>query len=57
VRWPNALHIQDLIIAAGTATSQKLYATELGQCYVCGRTLTDDTSRAMGIGPTCRKGR
>lgn len=55
VRWPNALHIQDLIIAAGVDASQKLYATELGCCYICGRTLTDDESRAMGIGPTCRK--
>jgi len=31
-----------------------LYADELGQCYVCGRTLTDETSRRLGIGPVCR---
>ena len=55
VRWPNAIHIQDLINAAGVAESQKLYADELGQCYICGRTLTDDESRARGIGPTCAK--
>jgi hypothetical protein len=35
-------------IAAG-----KRYATELGNCYRCGRTLTDDESRARGIGPVC----
>jgi hypothetical protein len=55
VRWPNALHIQDLIIEFGANKAQKLYADELGQCYICGRTLTDDESRARGIGPTCAK--
>lgn len=30
------------------------YARELGRCYRCGRTLTDETSRELGIGPTCR---
>jgi hypothetical protein len=34
--------------------SQKLFAQELGQCYRCGRTLTDETSRKLGIGPICR---
>lgn len=29
------------------------YAKELGRCYRCGRTLTDETSRARGIGPDC----
>lgn len=32
----------------------KRYADELGNCWRCGRTLTDDTSRALGIGPVCR---
>lgn len=30
------------------------FASELGRCYVCGRDLTDDESRALGIGPVCR---
>lgn len=30
------------------------FGREIGKCYVCGRTLTDDTSRALGIGPVCR---
>ena len=29
------------------------YGTELGQCAVCNRSLTDETSRARGIGPDC----
>lgn len=31
------------------------YGLELGACGKCGRTLTDETSRAMGIGPECAK--
>lgn len=30
------------------------FGREIGRCYVCGRTLTDETSRALGIGPVCR---
>lgn len=30
------------------------YGQELGVCGDCGRTLTDETSRAIGIGPVCR---
>lgn len=30
-----------------------LYANEIGRCCRCGRTLTDDESRARGMGPTC----
>lgn len=31
------------------------FGREIGRCYVCGRTLTDETSRALGIGPVCRE--
>lgn len=31
----------------------KRYADELGNCWRCGRTLTDEDSRARGIGPVC----
>lgn len=34
--------------------AQMLYAGELGRCYSCGRTLTDEKSRQLGIGPVCR---
>jgi hypothetical protein len=29
------------------------FGREIGACYVCGRTLTDDLSRRLGIGPVC----
>jgi len=30
------------------------FGREIGRCYVCGRTLTDELSRELGIGPVCR---
>jgi hypothetical protein len=30
------------------------YGRELGRCCRCNRTLTDETSRSLGIGPECR---
>jgi Family of unknown function (DUF6011) len=33
---------------------QARYGIKLGQCAKCGRTLTDETSRQLGIGPVCR---
>lgn len=30
------------------------FGREIGRCYICGRTLTDARSRALGIGPVCR---
>lgn len=32
------------------------FGREIGKCYVCGRTLTDELSRQLGIGPICREG-
>jgi hypothetical protein len=29
------------------------WGQQIGSCFVCGRQLTDDDSRAKGIGPTC----
>jgi hypothetical protein len=43
------------LIAADELTAARRYGMELGQCSRCGRTLTDETSRAYGIGPECRK--
>jgi isocitrate/isopropylmalate dehydrogenase len=42
------------ILAAGTEAAGMLFAQELGRCRKCGRDLTDDTSRQLGIGPVCR---
>lgn len=38
---------------AGPRKAAKLYADEIGQCCRCNRTLTDDHSREVGMGPTC----
>lgn len=42
------------IVAEGIAESAARYGQELGRCCRCNRTLTDETSRALGIGPECR---
>ena len=47
--------IRKQIIFAGIDASATLFGTELGSCYRCGRSLTDETSRARGIGPECLK--
>lgn len=41
-------------IAADPVAAAKRYGVEIGSCGVCGRTLTDEQSRAFGIGPKCR---
>lgn len=43
------------IAEAGPAEASARYGHEIGECGVCGRTLTNDESRAYGIGPDCRK--
>jgi hypothetical protein len=40
-------------IAADRMGALARYGHELGHCGVCGRTLTDEESRARGIGPIC----
>jgi hypothetical protein len=42
-------------IAENPLEAERRYGQELGRCSRCGRTLTDETSRAYGIGPECRK--
>lgn len=41
-------------IAADPEAASKRYGHEIGSCGVCGRTLTDEQSRADGIGPICK---
>lgn len=41
-------------IAADPEAASRRYGKELGKCGVCGRTLTNDLSRELGIGPVCR---
>lgn len=40
-------------IAADPEAASRLYGQEIGECGRCGRTLTDEASRAEGIGPVC----
>jgi hypothetical protein len=47
------IRILSAIVAVGPLAASQLYGRELGRCGVCGRTLTDETSRAAGIGPVC----
>jgi len=44
----------EAIMSEGIELTAKRYGVELGHCYRCNRTLTDETSRALGIGPECR---
>lgn len=47
--------ILNAILAVGPIKAAQCYGIELGHCGRCGRTLTDETSRAFGIGPDCRE--
>lgn len=38
----------------GIQQAAEKFGQELGRCYRCGRSLTDETSRSLGIGPDCR---
>ena len=42
------------LIAADPKAATVRYGRELGVCGVCGKVLTDEESRATGIGPVCR---
>jgi hypothetical protein len=43
------------ILAVGIEATRKRYADEIGNCWNCNKLLTDNESRALGIGPVCRK--
>ncbi len=44
-----------LRISADPVGASQLYGRKLGVCGVCGLALTNEDSRAYGIGPVCRK--
>jgi hypothetical protein len=54
VRGQQARAALEAIIKAGPDSAMALYGQEIGQCGRCNRHLTDETSRALGIGPVCR---
>lgn len=41
-------------IAKNPEAAGRRFGQEVGVCYVCGRSLTDEISRRLGIGPICR---
>lgn len=47
--------ILDAIAAAPPKEAAIRFGQEIGVCGVCGRTLTNEISRAYGIGPVCRE--
>lgn len=52
--WPVAKALLAKIAEAGLDAAMIRYGRELGVCGRCGRELTDEESRAAGIGPVCR---
>lgn len=54
IRTPRRIHEILALIAEDELSAARRYGMELGKCSRCGRTLTDETSRAYGIGPDCR---
>lgn len=44
----------EAILAAGLEEASRAYGQSIGRCGRCNRSLTDETSRAYGIGPDCR---
>jgi hypothetical protein len=56
-RYPikNTEHKKSIMteISKNPAEASMRYGRELGKCGICGRTLTDEQSRARGIGPIC----
>jgi hypothetical protein len=53
IRTPRRIHEILALIAQDADEASLRYGRELGICGDCGRTLTDETSRARGRGPVC----
>ena len=51
--WAASKAILAKIAEAGPEAASARYGHEIGKCGVCNRTLTNDESRARGIGPRC----
>jgi hypothetical protein len=54
VRGVTALKAAEAIVKAGPEKAAQRYGQEIGRCSRCNRHLTDETSRAAGMGPECR---
>lgn len=55
VQGQAARKVLERILDAGVDGAAALYGQEIGRCGICNRTLTDEASRAAGIGPVCRQ--
>lgn len=53
IRSTSRIRIILALIAQDPQAAMIRYGHELGECGRCGRTLTDEASRAAGIGPVC----
>lgn len=53
VNWKAGIAIMHKIVEAGLEESRMLFATELKRCWKCYKSLTDETSRARGMGDDC----
>lgn len=51
--WSATRSILAKIAEVGAAEASARYGHEIGECGICGRTLTNDESRERGIGPIC----
>lgn len=51
--WAATKSVLAKITAAGPEAASARYGHEIGECGICGRQLTNDESRARGIGPVC----
>jgi hypothetical protein len=55
VRGKEAEAALNRIVDAGVQEAALRYGKEIGRCCKCNRHLTDETSRAYGMGPDCRQ--
>lgn len=55
VPFRQSADILQRIIDAGVEQAGLRYGQEIGRCCACNRELTNDESRALGIGPECAK--
>lgn len=51
--WKTARVVLSKILAAGLQEALERFGRELGICGRCGRVLTDEESRSLGLGPVC----
>lgn len=54
VRYDHVAGILSRIREDGIESAMRRYGLELGRCGRCNRTLTNELSRQLGIGPVCR---